>query len=79
MFSQNHRNRSIDLLSLLVTAMAAQASSKVKTFTIRFPDYPDYDETEHARLIAQHFSTEHTELVAEPATLETPAETGMAI
>jgi asparagine synthase (glutamine-hydrolysing) len=56
--------------SSLVTAMAAQASSKVKTFTIRFPDYPDYDETEHARLIARHFSTEHTELVAEPTTLE---------
>jgi asparagine synthase (glutamine-hydrolysing) len=50
--------------------MAAQTSSKVKTFTIRFPDYPDYDETEHARLIAQHYSTEHSELVAEPTTLE---------
>ncbi|MGO9120632.1 MAG: asparagine synthase (glutamine-hydrolyzing) [Desulfomonilaceae bacterium] len=56
--------------SSLVTAMAARCSSKVKTFTIRFPDYPKYDETEHARLIAKHFSTEHVELVAEPTTWE---------
>ncbi|MBI4964986.1 MAG: asparagine synthase (glutamine-hydrolyzing) [Desulfomonile tiedjei] len=56
--------------SSLVTAMAAHASSNVKTFTIRFPDYPEYDETEPARLIAEHFSTDHYELAAEPTTWE---------
>lgn len=56
--------------SSLITAIASQGSSKVKTFTIRFPDYPDYDETEHARLIARHFGTDHIELDAEPTTLE---------
>lgn len=56
--------------SSLTTAMAAQAVSNVKTFTIRFPGYGHYDETEHARLIAQHFDTDHIELEAEPSTIE---------
>lgn len=51
--------------SSLVTAMAARTSSKVKTYTIRFPGHGKLDETEHARLIASHFDTEHTELEAE--------------
>ena len=50
--------------SSLITAMAARAAPKVKTFTIRFPGYGQYDETEHARLIARHFGTEHVELAA---------------
>jgi asparagine synthase (glutamine-hydrolysing) len=53
--------------SSLVTAMAVRTSSQVKTFTIRFPGHGAMDETEHARLIAGHFGTRHTELVAEPA------------
>ena len=48
--------------SSLVTAMAIRASSNVKIFTIRFPGHSKYDETEHARLVAQHFQTEHIEL-----------------
>lgn len=35
--------------SSLVTAMAVRSSSKVKTFTIRFPGHGRLDETEHAR------------------------------
>jgi asparagine synthase (glutamine-hydrolysing) len=50
--------------SSLVTAMAARATDKVKTFTIRFPGAGQFDETEHARLIATHFGTEHVELDA---------------
>lgn len=50
--------------SSLITAMAVRATPKVKTFTIRFPGYGQYDETEHARLIAQHYGTEHLELDA---------------
>ncbi|HEX9871489.1 MAG TPA: asparagine synthase (glutamine-hydrolyzing), partial [Candidatus Tectomicrobia bacterium] len=56
--------------SSLVTGMAVRAASKVKTFTIRFPGYGKYDETEHARLIAQHFGTEHVELVAVESTVD---------
>ena len=53
--------------SSLVTAMAVRASSKVRTFTIRLPGYSKYDETKHARLVAQHFQTEHIELDCPPA------------
>lgn len=56
--------------SSLVTAMAARTARKVKTFTIRFPGFGQYDETEHARLIARHFGTEHVELVAAESTVD---------
>ena len=49
--------------SSLVTAMAVRSSSKVQTFSIGFPGYGQLDETSHARLIAKHFGTQHTELV----------------
>jgi asparagine synthase (glutamine-hydrolysing) len=50
--------------SSLLTAMAVRSSSRVQTFTISFPGYGKFDETEHARLIARHFGTQHTELSA---------------
>ena len=57
--------------SSLVTAMAAQvAGRKIKTFTVSFPGHGAYDEAPHARTVAQHFDTEHLELVAEPATVD---------
>ncbi len=56
--------------SSLVTAMAVRAASKVKTFTIRFPGHGSYDETAHARLIAEHFGTEHVELSAQDSTVD---------
>jgi asparagine synthase (glutamine-hydrolysing) len=57
--------------SSLVTAYAAQVSSgPVKTFTISFPGHGQYDEAPYARLVAQHFGTDHMELVAEPATVD---------
>lgn len=56
--------------SSLTAAMAVRSAAQVKTFTIRFPGYGKYDETEHARLIARHFGTEHSELEAEPSTVE---------
>lgn len=52
--------------SSLVTAMAVRRSRHVRTFSVGFPGQGALDETEHARLIAAHFGTEHTELVAEP-------------
>ena len=57
--------------SSLVTAMVARVSSgPVRTFTISFPGHGGYNESSYARLVAQHFDTQHTELVAEPATVE---------
>lgn len=48
--------------SSLVTAMAVRESPNVKTFTVGNPNHKKYDETAHARLVAQHFGTDHTEL-----------------
>ncbi|WP_295583640.1 asparagine synthase (glutamine-hydrolyzing) [uncultured Lamprocystis sp.] len=56
--------------SSLVTAMAVRRSQKVRTFSIGFPGHGSMDETPHARLIAHHFGTEHTELMAEPTTAD---------
>ena len=56
--------------SSLVTAVAARAQSRVKTFTVRFPGHDSHDETAHARLIAKHFGTEHVELDSAEAGVE---------
>lgn len=56
--------------SSLVTAMAVRRSRQVRTFSVGFPGHGKLDETPHARLIARHFGSEHTELMAEPATAE---------
>jgi asparagine synthase (glutamine-hydrolysing) len=56
--------------SSLITAMAARLPSQVQTFTIGFPGHSKLDETEHARLIARHFGTRHTELMAEDASAD---------
>ena len=56
--------------SSLVTAMAARVAGRIKTFTISFPGHGVYDEGPHARSVAEHFGTEHVELVAEAATVD---------
>lgn len=54
--------------SSLITAMAVRAGSQVKTFTVGFNGFGAYDESEHARLIAKYFGTQHVELNAGEAT-----------
>jgi asparagine synthase (glutamine-hydrolysing) len=49
----------------VVAAMAEASSRPVRTFTIGFGS-ADYDELPRARLVAQHFATDHHELVVEP-------------
>ena len=57
--------------SSLVTAMVARASSKpVKTFTVTFPGHGSFDESPFARQVANHFGTEHIELVGESASVD---------
>lgn len=57
--------------SSLVTAMAARVSSSpVRTFTVSFPGHGSYNEAPYAKRIAEHFGTQHTELVAEPGSLD---------
>lgn len=47
--------------SAIVASMQAMSSSPVKTFTIGFDD-PQFDESAHARAVAAHIGTEHTEV-----------------
>jgi asparagine synthase (glutamine-hydrolysing) len=57
--------------SSLVTAIAARVSSRpVRTFNVSFRGHGTHDESPHARLVASHFGTEHTELVGEPASVD---------
>jgi asparagine synthase (glutamine-hydrolysing) len=57
--------------SSLVAALATEASSSpIRTFTISFPGHGPHDEGPYAAAVARHLGTEHTELQAEPATVE---------
>ena len=52
--------------SAVVAAMARTSPDPVRTFSVRFP-YEGFDESPHARAVAQHYSTEHQELeIGEP-------------
>lgn len=56
--------------SSIITALASRARSGVRTFTVAFPGGGRHDERAHARLIARHFGTEHTEIEAEAASVD---------
>ena len=56
--------------SSLITAMAVRHSPQVRTFSIGFSGHGQFDERQHARLVASHFKTDHIELTAEPSTAD---------
>jgi asparagine synthase (glutamine-hydrolysing) len=54
--------------SSTIVALMTRHNSKVKTFSVGF-SIGEYSELGHARLVAQHFGTDHTELVVDSAHL----------
>lgn len=56
--------------SSLITAMAVRDRKNISTFTVSFPGNNKFDESSHAKLIANHFGTKHYELVAESSSID---------
>ena len=54
--------------SAVVMTMAKYASKRVRTFAVGFEEQK-YSELKYARAVAEHFETDHHELVVEPGRL----------
>jgi asparagine synthase (glutamine-hydrolysing) len=55
--------------SLITALMCRHATGRVKTFSIGFP-IKEYNETQHARRVADHLGTEHHEFEVTPSGVE---------
>ena len=57
--------------SSILAALAARASkSTIRTFTITFPGFREYDEGPFAKKVASHIGSDHRELVAESSSVD---------
>lgn len=52
--------------SLVVALMRRHSNGAVKTFSIGFSGDASFDETPHARAVAQYLETDHTEFIVQP-------------
>lgn len=55
--------------SFIVALMAQESKQPVKTFSVGFTE-EDYNELPYARLIAEHYKTEHHEIIVKPNAAE---------
>lgn len=56
--------------SIVVGVMSRLLDRPVKTFSLGFSADADFNETPYARLVARHFSTDHTEFIVEPKAID---------
>jgi len=56
--------------SIVVGLMSRLKQKPVKTFSIGFTGDKTFDETSYARLVANHFKTDHTEFIVEPKAID---------
>jgi asparagine synthase (glutamine-hydrolysing) len=56
--------------TIVVGLMTALSGERVKTFSIGFEGDAAYDETAHARAVAERFHTDHTEFRVSPSAVE---------
>jgi asparagine synthase (glutamine-hydrolysing) len=56
--------------SIVVALMARNSSTRIKTFSIGFRE-AEFNETAYARLVAERFGTDHSELIVDPKMNET--------
>jgi asparagine synthase (glutamine-hydrolysing) len=54
--------------SIITGIMSQSTSQRVKTFSVGF-DHPDYSELPYARLVADHFKTDHHEIIVNSSDL----------
>ena len=48
--------------SIVVGLMAHHSNVPVRTFSVTFPDWPGFDESRYARLVADRYATQHEEI-----------------
>lgn len=56
--------------SSLIVALMAERTGSVRTFSVGFAEERSFDERKHARVVAERFGTQHTEVVVDAAPAE---------
>ncbi|HME06734.1 MAG TPA: asparagine synthase (glutamine-hydrolyzing) [Bryobacteraceae bacterium] len=56
--------------SLVVASMARQSDQPIRTFSIGFEEEGKYNELPYARVVAEHYKTDHHELIVRPNALD---------